>query len=537
VARAAFPKGHLCLRIREVLGAVFTDAQFADLFPARGRPALSPGRLALVAVLQFVDDLSDQQAADAVRGRIEWKYALGLELTDPGFDASVLCEFRARLVEAGAELRIFEVLLAALKDAGLVKARGRQRTDSTHVLAAIAARNRLEMVGEMLRAALNALAKVAPEFTHALARPEWYARYGKPVEQYHLPKAEAERTAWAEQVGRDGIRVLKAIFAAGSPPELRALPAVERLRRTWVHHYWIDEGQARLRDVKDLPPASLRADAPYDADARYGTKGSVDWVGYRSHWTETCDDAAGDDGGAPPLPSIITDVTVTQATVTDVEATARIHHQLATRDLLPRQQWVDTGYTSGPLLVTSRTRHGIDLIGPVQMPAGWQSRQQTGFALADFHIDFDRQQVTCPRGAISTRWQVGPGATPMINVAFAIVDCRPCPFRASCTHRAHGVRELQFPSQPVYDAVGQRRAEQQDPDWKIRYGRRAGIEGAISQAVVCHGMRRCRYRGLAKTCLQQALGATAMNLVRLDAWLTDRRRSRTRTSHLMALAA
>jgi transposase len=232
VARAAFPKGHLCLRIRELLGTVCTDAPFADLFPTRGRPAISPGRLALVSVLPFVDDLSDQQAADAVRGRIEWKYALGLELTDPGFDASVLCEFRARLVAAGAELRIFEVLLAALKDAGLVKARGRQRTDSTHVLAAIAMRNRLERVGEMVRAALNALAKAAAGFTRALARPEWYVRYGKPVGQYHLPKTEAERMAWAEQVGRDGIRILRAVFAVGTAPELKALPAVERLRRT-----------------------------------------------------------------------------------------------------------------------------------------------------------------------------------------------------------------------------------------------------------------------------------------------------------------
>jgi len=227
-------------------------------------------------------------------------------------------------------------------------------------------------------------------------------------------------------------------------------------------------------------------------------------------------------------------VTVTPATITDVEVTAGIHHQLATWDLL-RWQWVDAGYTSGALLVSSRMRYGIDLIGPVQVPAGWQARAHTGFALADFSIDFDRQQVTCPRGAISTRWHVGPGDTPMINVAFATEDCRPCPFRAACTHRAHGVRELQFPSQPVYDTVHQRRADQQDPDWKIRYGRRAGIEGAISQAV-CHGMRRCRYRGLTKTCLQQALGATAMNLIRLDAWLTDRPRSRTRTSHFLALA-
>ncbi len=173
VARAAFPKGTLCLRIADALGCVYQDRQFAALFPSHGQPAAAPGRLALAVVLQFMENLSDREAADAVRGRIDWKYALGLALTDPGFDHTVLSEFRTRLVASDAGLLLLDTLLQRLQEQDLVKARGRQRTDSTHVLAAVRTLNRLERVGETLRATLNEVAAVAPEWLQALAPTAW----------------------------------------------------------------------------------------------------------------------------------------------------------------------------------------------------------------------------------------------------------------------------------------------------------------------------------------------------------------------------
>jgi transposase len=136
IARAAFPKGNIYLRLRDEIGTIFDDPMFAPLFPARGQPAECPWQLALITVMQFIEGLSDCQAADAVRSRIDWKYALGLELTDPGGDASVLCEFRARLIAGNLEQALLETMLARFKERGLLKARGQQRTDSTHVLAA-----------------------------------------------------------------------------------------------------------------------------------------------------------------------------------------------------------------------------------------------------------------------------------------------------------------------------------------------------------------------------------------------------------------
>jgi transposase len=201
VARAAFPNGALCLHIADVLGRIYTDAQFTDLFPRRGQPAAAPARLALATVLQCVEHLSDRRAADAVRGRMDWKYARGLALTDPGFQHTVRSECRSRWVAGGAELRLLDTLLERLRERKLLKTRGRQRTDATHVLAAVRVRNRLEQGGETLRAALNSVAVVAPEWWQALAPAEWYARYGERIEHYDLPKSEAEREALAATIG------------------------------------------------------------------------------------------------------------------------------------------------------------------------------------------------------------------------------------------------------------------------------------------------------------------------------------------------
>src|SRR3954454_10768680 len=169
IARAAFPRGNPYLLLRDRLGPVFDDAGFADLYPRRGQPGYRPWRLALVTLLQFREALSDRQAAEAVRARIDWKYLLSLDLTDPGFDHSVLREFRSRLLAGSAEERLLHKLLDACQARGLLKARGRQRTDATHVLASIRTLNRLELVGETLRAALNELATLAPDWLRSAA--------------------------------------------------------------------------------------------------------------------------------------------------------------------------------------------------------------------------------------------------------------------------------------------------------------------------------------------------------------------------------
>ena len=232
VARAAFPKGCLAIRIRDALGELFDDGQFVGLFGVRGRPALSPARLALVSVLQFAEGLSDRQAADAVRGRIDWKYALGLELADTGFDASVLSEFRARLAVDDQAERLLGQMLARLGEQRLLARGGRQRTDATHVLAAVRELNRLELVTETLRAALEALAAAAPTWLITLAPDDWYERYGQRARDWRLPKAEAARAALAVTVGTDGFALLEAVHDPDAPAWLWQVPAVQTCGRS-----------------------------------------------------------------------------------------------------------------------------------------------------------------------------------------------------------------------------------------------------------------------------------------------------------------
>ena len=220
VAHAAFPRGNVYMRMRDELGTIYHDHLFAHLFPARGQPAEAPWRLALTTVMPCAEGLSDRQAADAVRSRIDWKYALSLELTDPGFDHTLLSEFRTRLVTGQAEQLLLETLLTQVRERGLLKVRGRQRTDSTHVLAAIRVLNRLELVGETLRHALNSLAVVAPDWLRAQTPPAWFERYGRRIENYRLPNTTAAREELATTIGVDGQQLLQAVDAATERPWL-----------------------------------------------------------------------------------------------------------------------------------------------------------------------------------------------------------------------------------------------------------------------------------------------------------------------------
>ena len=192
IARAAFPKGNLYLQIRDTLGSIYQDETFASLFSRRGQPAQAPWQLALVGVMQFIENLSDRQAADAVRARIDWKYALSLPLADPGFDYSVLSEFRSRLIAGNVEQLLLDKLLEQLRQKKLLKGHKRQRTDSTHVLGAIRVLNRLETLGETFRAALNSLTVVAPGWLQKHLQAEWFDRYSRRTENYRLPKLDSE---------------------------------------------------------------------------------------------------------------------------------------------------------------------------------------------------------------------------------------------------------------------------------------------------------------------------------------------------------
>ncbi|NIV91670.1 IS5/IS1182 family transposase, partial [candidate division KSB1 bacterium] len=245
------------MKMRDEMGVFFDDEQFADLFSSRGQPALSPWRLGLITIMQYAENLTDRQTADAVRSRIDWKYALSLELVDPGFDYSVLSEFRSRLIEGSAEQLLLEEMLSRFKEKGLLKARGKQRTDSTHILAAIRTLNRLELVAETIIHTLNVLATTVPDWLRGWVDSEWYHRYEKRIDEYRLPQDDKERQAIAETIGVDGHLLLSMVYSPGAPEWLGSIPAVETMRQVWVQQYYVEEEKVHWRAKGSIPEASV----------------------------------------------------------------------------------------------------------------------------------------------------------------------------------------------------------------------------------------------------------------------------------------
>ncbi|AWN42330.1 IS1182 family transposase [Methylobacterium durans] len=535
VAQIAFRRGNPYLLLRTRLGTIFADTEFADLYPARGQPAYAPWRLALVTLLQFREGLSDRQAAEAVRARIDWKYLLALDLTDPGFDYSVLCEFRGRLLQHDATGRLLARILDAARDQGVLKGRGRQRTDSTHVLAAVRDLNRIELLAETLRAALNAVAALVPDWLRRVVPSDWHERYDRRIEDARLPTTGLKREVYVLQVGADGCRLLDALDGADAPPLAVALPSVAVLRRVWARHFAragdgspLAGAGIRLRPVQGRGPGD-RIESPYDVDARFRAKSGTDWTGYMVHLTETCD---------PDLPRLVVHTDTTPANVHEAMRTAAIHAALASSGLLPCEHLVDAAYVSAEHLVTARERHGIALIGPTRPNQSWQMREEDAFQVTDFAVDWERHRVRCPEGHESTSWGAyrdKASGRPFIRAGFKPAVCRLCPAKPRCTRAAS--RRLSLHPRAEHEALAAARQRQESEEGRRLYGQRQGIEATIAQGVRSFGLRRARYRGLAKTTLQSVATAAALNVDRLAAWLSLRPLAPTRTSRFKALTA
>lgn len=521
------------MRVRDALGPLFADEDFlsgrlAGMFPRRGQPGLSPALLAMVTVLQFLHHLSDREAVAAVADRISWKYALGLELEATGFDASVLSEFRTRLAEPGRADGLLEMVLDRLKAAGLIGSGQAVRTDSTHVLAAVRALNRIEHVGETLRAALEQIAGIWPQWIVPLLDPGWDLRYGRKVETGRLigrGRGKTTTEKLAAQIGADGAALLAAIDADSSAGWMNQLPQVAYLRLMWGQQFRPGPGGGlRLRDVADMPPSAARPQSPYDSDARFSSKndGEITWIGSKAHLSETCDE---------DRPHLVIDVHTQQATSPDATATAVISDKLANRDLTPGTHLIDSAYPTAAALAGAAA-YGTTVITPI--PRTGRNARTNTFGPADFTIDFTTGTATCPSGAVSISATCEPRGLIMFN--FSRSNCSPCPLRNQCMNsKVPNARRVRVHPEPLHQARTAAITATHTDDWHIRYRKRAGIEGTISQAVRGPDLRHARYLGLAKTHVQNTACAIAINIQRLGAHYTNRRptpRPPTRIHHL-----
>jgi len=400
-------------------------------------------------------------------------------------------------------------------------------SETTHVLAAVRDLNRLERVGETLRAALNSLAVVVPEWLQSLAPPIWFERYSHRVENDHLPKADGARQALAATIGADGQLLLKAIEAAPEPAWLEKIPAVETLRKVWTQQYVECDGRLVWRAVEAMPPPAEMISSPYDPETRYSTKRSVEWVGYKVHLTETCEAVR---------PHVIVNVETTLATKPDDNMLAVVHASLAQSHLLPNEHLVDKGYTSAQVLLDSQREHHVTVVGPVADDPSWQARAGEGFDKAHFQIDWEYHVVTCPVGKQSLSWlpkTTVPGVS--VEARFSAKDCTPCAHRAQCTRAKKEPRIISLSSREQYEVLQRRREEQATEAFRQQYAARAGVESTHEQAIRRSGLRQCRYIAEAKTHLQHLVTAVAINLIRVGDWLAGTPLAPTRCSRFASL--
>ncbi len=529
IARAAFPKGNRIMNLRDEFGTMYEDEDFKTLFSSTGQPALTPWRLALITVFQFLEGLSDRQAADAVRSRLDWKYALGLELEDAGFDFSVLSEFRTRLSEHDSEQLLLDKMLDKFRTKGLLKTRGKQRSDSTHILAQVRSLNRSECIIESLRAALNIVATVEPDWLKAWVPDVWFERYSYRIEEARLIKGKEARVRYLEQVGKDGFTLLDMIYQSSTHNYLAGLPVIETLRKVWLDQFWINEGVVTYREAKDLAPAGQRINSPYDPEAQFGNKRSMTWTGYKVFITETCD---------PDKPHVITNVITTGASESDMNQTERIHNNLKDKQLLPKEHLAAAGFVDAELMLESPKAYELELVGPIRADTSWQAKMEEAYDLSRFTINWDAELMTCPKGKESSSWAATKdlSGNSRIAVKFKQADCAQCESRQLCTRSKKGPRHLTIKAREEHDVLVEARALQAHADWKHRYKLRAGIEATMSQGVRANDLRRSRYRGLRKTSLQHVAISVAINIQRVTDWFSGIPSASTRVSRFARLA-
>jgi transposase len=571
LGHALLEENNLYRKIGDEYAELVKDEDFASMYSKTGQPGYSPARLSLVIVLQAMEHLSDRVALQMVRTRIDWKYALHLPLEDDGFDASLLSEFRSRLLDHQAERKLFDALLEKLKEKGMLKGRGIQRTDALTIVTATRELNRLELVMETMRLAIVALVECDPKWAKENLPGSWLETYSEWVESERLvkdkgPGGKAETEGLLKQTGRDGFDLLRRVNAESAPAELGQLAAMGTLEQVWKQQYLEVEDEAGQSLIVPHTKESRQdgqvnrelISTPHDVEARYGEKRGKGSTGYKLHLTEV---ASEDE------PAIITDVDVVGGQQYDGGALEGIHGRLKERQLLPEEHLVDGGYISGEAIAESAGRE-VKLVGPMRgakqfteageqvkaeasdkqkaelspeaggeecVAAGRESgSERTCLGVEQFRFDFERQAAVCPAGEAAVRWRlerrmdrgvVGVG-TAVIMIEWEKAKCLSC-LKAppSLLQRPRGRR---VKISPHYPEIAARRAEQQEGEFWRKYRRRAGIEATLSTVVRGHGGRRTPYRGQGKTRGHYLRVAAAVNLKRAIAWEAGQKPKRER---------
>lgn len=503
----------------KVMPALWTKRdELASLYcENNGRPGLEPVLMTAVCLLQFMEKAPDRKAEEYVRLHLGWKYALDLELGDTGFDHSSLGNFRDRLLDGGAERIGFDALLGGLREAGLIRRRGRQRLDSTHVLGAVARMSRLEVVRETIRLFLEQVRRTGGQERLA-GWSTWHERYIDSDIPWHRLSVESLAEKF-QQAGEDAL----------------ALIGWARQQSVWDHDHTVLLERVFLEqyDLGTMTPARRKGEAsgvvknPHDPDVQWAAKDRArtkQWEGYKIQIAETVPECDTPKDKGEPTEQFIVEVATTEAIASDFNGMQQILQAEAKhQDDAPGELYVDGGYISDDTLAQAKAE-GRQLIGPPR-PCGNQSGNEFG---ADaFNVDTTGRSAVCPAGHVSRQCSLihdAYNSTVFLRFEWAGL-CDACPLQKQCTKSRAGRRLLVVGIH--HDLLQERRRQMQTEEFKQMLRRRNGIEGTISE-FTRGGGRRTRYRGRRKTTLGNYMQAAAINAnrwIRLSAWQHEQKSS------------
>jgi transposase len=470
-----------------------------------GRPGIEPVTMAGVTLLQFMENAPDRVALEYVRLHLGWKHALNLKINDKGFHPTGLVHFRDRLIEHERGRLIFDSILQALHDAGLVKQRGKQRLDSTHVLGAVARMGRLEVVRETIRLFLEEILKM--DLQASLADFSiFYDRYIDSDIAWHKIKQEALNSKF-QQAGYDMLALLTWV------QDHRCLcdhAQGQLLQRVFDEQYEITEQGLHRRKHE----ASGVVKNPHDPDVQWANKHrdkKKGWEGYKVQISETIPEGnASERQKGQPTTGFLTEVTTTEAITSDFAGREALEHNQEVHGLgKADEQYVDAGYINDDTLGQAH-QEGRVLMGPARPSANPSGILYTA---QDFDVSVANRQAVCPAGHTSTQCsRLENEKTGQVDYRFEWGRlCDDCPLQSQCTKARSGRRMLVVGQH--HDHLQQRRREMATEAFQIAMRQRHGIEGTISE-FTRNGGRRTRYRGLNKTTLCNYLHGAAINTKR-----------------------
>ena len=481
----------------------FTDKDFEDCYSTKGRNAISPAFLACVTLLQFRENLSDPEAAEAVIRRLDWKIALHLRLRENvSFDSSTLCNYRKRLKENDKMSLIFDKVVGLAQEKGFIKKRSKQRIDATHIISHVNRISTTDLLFRTVKCVVEEIEKKDPDYYEKELPEHIKERYSQRFSSFGMSKEKrGEKLA---EIVEDGL-YLKSLLEKVSSEELVDMEQLEIMETIFEENVKISRKEIEERifvEVEEIQTPKQTIFDPRDPSIKLGKKGKKSWVGSKCHVVETADKGK---------INFLTDMIYQKSNEDDSQIHDKVKEGNERTGLHPEKLYADTKYISGAA-IRDYSENEQKLMGYSQ---DGRSKRPEDFKVSQFSVDMNTQTAICPAGQESVKSSVLKNGK--INIYFSSTVCGACSFFQDCVNanRKTKLTKRVLTVGPDHAFIQERRIEQKTDNFKKEMRVRSQIEGTISEATRFLGLRNAKYKGEAGHKLQFYLTGAALNVKRL----------------------